>query len=180
MSIFFFPLDINVETFGFYYKSNILHRQRSRPSIPPRLHLSPSQPGRQLGRRSYYTGRRYTDPSRTSVRPRLAASSTIGLPVVAIPTPLPPHLRPFDFFNLTRATGRRLSRPLSYLSTTPPGRQLDHRTTGRRLRRPLSYATNARLFSNRRTSVKVKIKMPTASRIPKRSPIQVLTGPDAA
>ena len=41
---------------------------------------------------------------------------------------------------------------------------------------------------DRRTKIKIiiiilkihKVKMPTASRIPKRSPIQVLTGPDAA
>ena len=96
----------------------------------------------------------YADPSRTSVRPRLAASSTIGLPVVAIPTPLTPHLRPFDFFNLTRATGRRHADP-SLTPLTP----VCFQTAEPRLR---------------------KIKMPTASRIPKRSPIQVLTGPDAA
>jgi hypothetical protein len=104
----------------FYYKSNI------------------SFSGTGLGRQFHH--------GFTSVRPSLAASSAVVLttPVVAIPTPLVPHLRPFDL-NLTRATGRRLCRPLSYLSTYPPGRQLDHRSTGRRLYRPLSHLTYARL-----------------------------------
>jgi hypothetical protein len=67
----------------------------------------------------------FSPPARPSVR----RSSAMPAPPRTSLTPVR-ILKPYSGYRSS------LSRPLSYLSTSPPGRQLDHRSTGRRYTDP--------------------------------------------
>jgi len=141
----FFPLESMLRLSDFYYKSNI------------------SFTGTGLGRQF--------DHGFTSVRPVQPPSSAVGSPVVGYADPSHTSLTPVRTFNLTRATGRRLCRPPSYLTYArsnfkpnsvhrssamptplvpqyvpawPPARPSVYRSS---LYRPLSHLTYARLTS---------------------------------
>jgi len=72
----------------------------------------------------------------TSVRPVQPPSSAVGSPVVGYADPPRTSLTPVRIFKPYSGYRSSLSRPLSYLSTSPPGRQLDRRSTGRRYTDP--------------------------------------------